>query len=501
MPQPHPSGSRPFALAVWVTVAVLAGMTAFTASAGLVDTMPLAWAAAAAGAAASVWGLRRPAVDTILAAASPGSQRWFMAGAAAVVGQLLILSMFIVDPNVAVWPDSAWRPWQSRHSCVSAYWVAARAAAEAPDLYREAVYRPPVLPNVPRPPNLGPFYVDVFEYPPTFLPLPRLLRAATADFWGFRRLWFALNLAGVVIGLVVVARRVDCRLGTQALWFVPFALAAPSVIGTLQVGNVQLLVLVASAVAMWLFERRRHVAGALLLGYAIVSKLYPGALVLYLLLRRDWRAVGWTTVAGGLFAVITLADVGWTPVAAFLDHLPKLLSGEAFPGLYRPASIAVNESIPGLVFKLGLYGVPNMGFPASRLVGWAYTLVVIGATAWLALRHSDRTYDPLAWIAILILATLRSPFLPHYGAFPSLWLAALLAARAWPRPALRAVTLGLWLVLAASVGQSGAPPQVNAVVTFTHTLAALVLVFAILPRVAPVAEGVEDTGSATPVPA
>ena len=33
---------------------------------------------------------------------------------------------------------------------------------------------------------------------------------------------------------------------------------------------------------------------ALLLAYAIVSKLFPGVLLFYLLLRRDWRAVGWT---------------------------------------------------------------------------------------------------------------------------------------------------------------------------------------------------------------
>jgi hypothetical protein len=313
----------------------------------------------------------------------------------------------------------------------------------------------------------------------------RLLGALAPDFWGFRRLWFALNLAGVAIGLVLVARRVDTRLGTQAVWLAPFALAAPAIIGTLQAGNVQLLFLVASCVAMWLFERRRPAAGGLLLGYAIVSKLYPGMLLLYLLIRRDWRALGWTAAAAVLLTAVSLIDVGWTPMAAFLDHLPKILSGEAFPGLYRPAPIAINESIPGLVFKLGLFGVPDMGFGAARVVGWLYTAVVIAATVWLAQRRHDRAYDPLAWIAILILATLRSPFLPFYGAFPSLWLATLIAAVVWRRPPLRAVTLALWVILALSLGQNSVWPPLNAVVTLCHTIAALVLVFAVLPQVAP----------------
>ena len=140
------------------------------------------------------------------------------------------------------------------------------------NLYVESVYRPPIVPTVRPVPNLGPFIVDVFEYPPTFLPLPRLLGLVSPDFWTFRRLWFALNLAGVAVGLVAIGRRLDTRLGTPAVWLTPFALAAPAVVGTLQAGNVQLLFIVIAAVAMLLFERRQHAAGGLLLGYAIASK-------------------------------------------------------------------------------------------------------------------------------------------------------------------------------------------------------------------------------------
>jgi hypothetical protein len=466
--------------------------------------MPMASAAAVVAAGAALRGLRRPAAHAVMATAAPWARRCFIAGAAALLGQLIVLTAFIIDPNVAAWRAGAPRPWQSGHSCVSCYWVAAKRAPSVPDLYLDTVYRPVVRPDVPRTPNLGPFFVDVFEYPPTFLPLPRLLALATPDFWGFRRLWFALNLAGVVAGLVLIARRVDAAFGTHALWLTPWAMLAPSVIGTLQVGNVQLLFLAQSAIAMLLFERRRHALGGALLGYAIVSKLYPGVLILYLLLRRDWRAVGWTAAAGLALSLVAIADVGWTPFAAFLDHLPKLLSGEAFPGLRQPAPIALNESIPGLVFKLPLFGGPDMGFAGARIVGWVYTLVVVGATAWLAQRRSDRGYDPLAWLAILILATLRSPFLPGYGAFPSLWLATICAAVAWRRPAIRSVAVACWLLLAVQFGQGGVTPQVNAVLTFGHTLAALVLVFAVLPRVAPATQTVSgtasDTGSAAPVP-
>lgn len=498
MPDTHSAGARPFAVSVWLTAATLAAIVGFAAAAGLVDSMPLACVAGLAAAAGMGAWLRRAVPARALAPVPAWARRAFVAGALLLVPQLLLLSVFIVDAGSSVWAARPWRPWQSAHSCVSAYWVAAQRVTRVPDLYAEAVYRPPVVPSVPRKPNLGPFFVDVYEYPPTFLPLPRLIGLVSPDFWTFRRLWFALNLAGVAAGLVAIARRLDTHAATQAVWLTPFALAAPAVVGTLQVGNVQLLFIAISAVAMLLFERRRYAAGGLLLGYAIASKLFPGVLLVFLLLRRDWRAVGWTVAAGAALTLTAFVDVGRIPFAAFLHHLPKLVSGEAFPGLFQPGPIAINASIPGVVFKLGLYGVPNMGFAAARIVGWIYTLVLIGGTAWMAVGARDRAKDPLLWIAILLLATLRSPFLPQYAVFPPLWLATLVAAVAWNRPGMRWLTIALGLASSVTAGQGTIAPQLNALLTFVHTVAGLALVV-LAVRLVPATAEVTVPAQAAPV--
>src|SRR6188472_3236541 len=398
---------RAFTAAVRLTVAVLAGIVAFTAVTGLADRMAGGGGAAVCAASmAFSWLGRSVAMTAAMAAATTASRRLFVAGAILLVVQLIALTAFIVNPNLGVWAATPWRPWPSIHSCVSSYWVAARMAPLVPNLYAESVYRPRPEPDKPRKPNLGPFLVDVYEYPPTFLPLPRLMAAATSDFWQFRRLWFALNLAGVALCQVAIARRFDTALGTQAVWLTPWVLLSPSIAGTLQAGNVHLLFVAAAVAAMLLFERQRHAAGGALLAYAIVSKLFPGVLLFYLLLRRDWRAVGWTAAWSVVLVAVTLADVGLVPFAAFLEHLPGLLSGEAFPAFRSAAPIAVNESIPGLAFKIGVLGGPSLGFGASRILGWTYTLVVVGVTAWLALRPARRGREPLVWIVILVLATM-----------------------------------------------------------------------------------------------
>jgi hypothetical protein len=130
----------------------------------------------------------------------------------------------------------------------------------------------------------------------------------------------------------------------------------------------------------------------------------------------------------------------------------------------------------GCRFKLALFGMPHMGFTASKIVGWVYTAVVIAVIARLARRPTDQGLEPLAWLAILVLATMRSPFLPSYAPFPSLWLATLLAGLTWGRSRTWATAVGAWAVLAFSFGAGGAPIPVNAIWTFAHTVAAFVLV-------------------------
>ena len=106
MPTPPGAGSRPFAFVVYLTVAALSGLVAFTATAGIVDSMPLAWAVAIVAAGLAGWRCATHADLAARLAPVPRAFRLaFIAGAVAVLIQLGVLATFIIDPNVAVWTD------------------------------------------------------------------------------------------------------------------------------------------------------------------------------------------------------------------------------------------------------------------------------------------------------------------------------------------------------------------------------------------------------------
>ena len=361
------------------------------------------------------------------------------------------LAIFIADPTrvwLSVQPASEL---SVRHSCASAYFVAARASSTSADIYADSLYtaRDDDPTRRRKPLRMGAFNVDVFEYPPPFLLLPRALRLLTPDFQPFRTLWFGLNGAFVLIAMVVTAGVLGRMAGTRALLLLPLAWLFMPMLDVMQKENIQATIIAMAVLGMVLLDRRRFAAGGALLGFATVSKLFPGLLLVYLAVRGEWRALAWTVGFGALFVLASAVDLGAEVYRTFAHHTPGLLSGEAFPAFRNPGAIAINLSIPGIVFKFKLFGLAGVAtFANMKLVGWIYTLVAVGATVALARRATPGTHQPLVWLAILVLATLRSPFLPSsYAAIPAGWLLTLVAAHADPKPKTLVATLLAWGVL------------------------------------------------------
>jgi hypothetical protein len=200
----------------------------------------------------------------------------------------------------------------------------------------------------------------------------------------------------------------------------------------------------------------------------------------YLLLRREWRALAWTIGMMAALVAISLLDTGWTPYKAFLDHLPRLLSGEAFPAFRNPGAIAKNYSVPGMAFKLQLFGLASAPFGAMRTIGSIYTLIVLAATVIVARRTLTREQEPLAWLTILILASLRSPFLPGYAVIPVLWLLTLLAARFAPTGKTLCGVLLAWVVLNITMPQQGPDPRLlTAILLLPQAVIVILIVLAL----------------------
>ena len=322
--------------------------------------------------------------------------------------------------------------------------------------------------------GLQPYLADSFHYPPPFLLLPSAWLALSNDYLTIRSVWFAIQILSFVAFAVWLARWAGGKGGARALWLLPLVLASMPTMINFQFGQIHLFTVWTAMAAMLAFDVERPALGGLLLAGGIASKLFPGILVLFLLVRRRWRDLAWTAGFSLGFALLSVVLIGTAPFAQFFQYLlPRLSSGEAFSFVTGALVVTTNMSIPGWVWKLDYLGFDNgdslLG-PASTL----YTVFVLAVTWYAARIDTDRIGRAQIWLAVLILASLRSPLVPIYGVAPVLWLMTLELDRV--------DTVKAWVAFGASwVFLSSIPPAPNPIVTIAlYSIAQIAMLYWVL---------------------
>ena len=167
-------------------------------------------------------------------------------------------------------------------------------------------------------------------------------------------------------------------------------------------------------------------------------------------------------MGGRALVLVTLWIHGPQPFTDFASYeVPRLSSGEAFPQSEWARTAAANQSLYGLTVKLRALGASFLTAPVGRALSSAYGLVVValgrgsglagarpiewaragfgsGVTIADLLDSRARLDTLLLVLALLNLASLRSPFVGGgYGVGGTIWLLVLLLVSDWRRSRLR----------------------------------------------------------------
>jgi len=351
--------------------------------------------------------------------------------ALAAVAQTARLAVFMDAPSRTAYSVLPWDTFWRVHSCYSAYVIAADRVRHGD----YAIYQMPMPDAVARyEAAFAPLGLDDYLYPPTFLVLPRLGLTLSDNVFVLRRAWFAIEIALLALGLGLVARMAGGWQGLRAGLLAPAVWAATPILLTLQIGNVQLATYAVGMLALVAIQAGQAAVGGVLIAVLATGKLYPGILVVPLLARRQWRPVIWTGVLAAGIAAIALAIVTPETFRAFAASLPSMSHGDLFfpPSIddaNRARLASVNFSVFGLVMKLRQLGVPHLGPRVADAIGWIYTLVFLVLLWRASVRAPAGLRLTQVWLAALVLAAARSPFVPSaYGAIGAFWLFTLLAA-------------------------------------------------------------------------
>ncbi|MCA9246984.1 MAG: DUF2029 domain-containing protein [Planctomycetales bacterium] len=222
-------------------------------------------------------------------------------------------------------------------------WSSARNYFEASPIYADLVLTLPAYLGV-----RGPYYFQVNAHPPASVLLT--LPLGQLEFVPAFLIWQGISLLALLVAVWLVVREPELNYSGGAMVAI-FALLLWSNVMTELVDHGPLnAVLFLLIVGCWVAQRRDHwaIAGALL-GAAAAIKLFPAFLMLYFLVRRQYRALAAGATAFVMLSGISAAILG---VDAFRSYY-----GEVVPRVAMFRDYWMNASITGFVSKL--FDSPN----------------------------------------------------------------------------------------------------------------------------------------------
>jgi len=256
-----------------------------------------------------------------------------------------------------------------------------------------------------------------YAYPPwlvvAYVPISRLPWEVA------RKVWFALSLAASFGAVALFAAACAPRREDMPLWATVAAAAAcfyfPIPYG-LMAGQANDLSLLGIAGCAWFLRQDRPFLAGLCLAPAGMWKIFTGFPALYLLARREWRALAGLTVG---CAALVLASLPFVGVQTWIDWATYMrvhnTVGDVAPRDHGIAAAAMR------LFQETSTARPLVVSPALVTATKAVLSLLACALAALALRRDHPRADPrrIAQIgATLVLAVLLTPKAwEHYGVY------------------------------------------------------------------------------------
>jgi hypothetical protein len=161
------------------------------------------------------------------------------------------------------------------------------------------------------------------QTPLTALPLVGLASFAPQT---AKRVWLAINFAFLGLTVWLLARVTGFR--TEQMVLLTF-LGFGSLYSNFLYGQYYVFLLFLLTLAFYSLDKGKAAASGFISGLAFALKLYGGPLLLYFVVKKNWRAVAGFVVAAACGAAVAIAVFGWQDVHFYATQiLPRALEGE-----------------------------------------------------------------------------------------------------------------------------------------------------------------------------
>ncbi len=212
-----------------------------------------------------------------------------------------------------------------------------------------------------------------------------------------------------VLLFAIAVYRFTKFLGADAYWLllIPVALIAP-MRANIFFGQTYLLISAMLMEGYISYQRDRKLLAGLLWGAAILLKLFPGIILLYLLFKKDFKMLGITLGIIAVISLITAAVTGFGLNIEYFTHiLPRMLNNEindTYASSYQSMHVLLNKIF---VYDKLLNPGGSINNPVLfKILNTLYSLTVIYICAMFTLKKEADDYVKFSlWILAGLLIT------------------------------------------------------------------------------------------------
>jgi Glycosyltransferase family 87 len=256
------------------------------------------------------------------------------------------------------------------------------------------------------------FEADPFAHPadtPTFTLLTEPLALMTPEH--AYAIWLLANVLCLVGSLHLLLRSSSQLNRTTAVLFSIGALGFTPLADNFRWAQSQVFALFGVLLFFCLMQRGRDGAAGALLAVLGLLRGFPLVLGGYLIVRRQWRAIGFLAMAFVVGAAATTVVIGTAPVENFLRVIGILGGHQWFSLAPRWGMAAANVSLDAFVSRplALLFGsdLPTRLQTLRRVIVLSFQVVVLGITFWAT---ADTKNDPQGrslslWVATMLILT------------------------------------------------------------------------------------------------
>ncbi|MDZ4671757.1 MAG: glycosyltransferase family 87 protein [Phototrophicales bacterium] len=257
---------------------------------------------------------------------------------------------------------------------------------------------------------------------------PPLLAQLLAPFIGIlgepstASLWYWLNV-GCIVGIILLMRRYTAP--QHHIWLWVFPVIFFPITNTLYLGQVTIILAFLFMLTWHDYHQEKHIRAGMWLALACWIKVFPVFIVLYFILRRDWRVVRGVVIGGVALGIFQILVSGIDMMIEAFQVMLTLFAYGQEGGSFQNSSIlgfasrlfTEHEKIEPLVVNHTLFQITRYGVMIFTIV------MTYGISLWHGRdmgRGFDLGYGATLIMALLVGSTLWVTGMPPY--FLVFWL-------------------------------------------------------------------------------